>query len=49
MITSFILLGRCRCRKIEEMMKLKLMMEDLMEGMGWIKYLMRCFGGVIHG
>lgn len=36
---------RCGCRKIEEVMKLKLMMEDLMECMGWIKYLIKCFGG----
>lgn len=26
-------------------MKLKQMMEDLMEGMGWIKYLMKCLVG----
>lgn len=44
---------RCGCRKIEEVMRLKLiddgrhqlMIEDLIEGSRWIKYLIKHFCG----
>lgn len=29
-------------RKMEEVMKVRLMMEDLMEDEGWMKYLINC-------
>lgn len=32
----------CESRKMEEVMKVRLMMEDLMEDEGWMKYLITC-------